>query len=49
MKIDETEQDDRAGMCEDNIRKQKFFVEGFSRYCFENKIHFFLNELVKHS
>ena len=49
MKIDETEQNDRTRMDEDNIRKQKFFVEGFSRYCFENKIHFFLNELLRQS
>ena len=38
MKIDETEQNDRTRMDEDDIRKRKFFVEGFSRYCFKNKI-----------
>ena len=49
MKIGETEQNDRTRMDEDDIRKRKFFVEGFSRYSFKNKIHFFLNELLRHS
>ena len=31
MKIDETEQDDRAGMCEDNIKKTKDFRDIVSK------------------